>query len=101
MVFMGSTRGMIMPFWLGEIKCASQNDALGFVQLSKRTREHVAFLSADFTRLTTASWPDIKLDTVIIEDEIREGKGKERKKERKTSKSSLKVYLILIISLSS
>lgn len=77
---MGSTRGMIMPFWLGEIKCASQNDALGFVQLSGRTREHVASLSADFTRLTTASWPDIKLDTVIIEDEIREGKGKERKK---------------------
>ena len=48
---MGSTRGMIMPFSLGEIKCASQNNALGFVQLSGRTREHVAFLSADFTRL--------------------------------------------------
>ena len=99
---MGSTRGMIMPFWLGEGKCASQNNALGFVQLSGRTREHVAFLSADFTRFTPASWPDIKLDTVIIEDEIREGREKkERKKKKKPSESLLKVYLILIISLSS
>ena len=99
---MGSTRGMIMPFQLGEIKCAYQNDALGFIQLSGRTREYVSFLSADFTCLTTASWPDIKLDTIIIEDEIREGKGKEIKKKKKnTSKSLLKGYLILIISLSS
>ena len=90
-----------MPVWLGEIKCASQNDALGFIQLSGRTREYVAFLSADFTCLTTASWPDIKLDTIIIEDEIREGKGKERKKKKNTSKPLLKGYLILIISLSS
>ena len=79
---MGSARGMIMPFWLGEGKCASQNNALGFVQLSGRTREHVAFLSADFTRFTPASWPDIKLDTVIIEDEIREGREKKERKKK-------------------
>lgn len=59
-----------MPFWLGGIKCAYQNDPLGFISLSGRTREYVAFFPADFTHLTTTYWPDMKPNTVIIKGEI-------------------------------
>lgn len=74
-------REMTLPFRLGEIKCAYyRNSSLGFIWLSERTREYIAFLPADFTHLITTNsrYPAVKLDILISKEEIWEGKRKEK-----------------------